>query len=71
MFVGPLMDLADDEEVDDVGLDGVEAPDEAVGSVGSSQIGSGSRTVPMVLTWNQRLPKVRSNPSWKDPKARR
>ena len=58
MSVGPLMDLADDEEADEAGLDGVEAPDEAVRSVRSSHSGSGRRTVPMVLTWNQRLSKV-------------
>ena len=40
-------------------------------SVGSAQIGSGSLTVPMVLTWKRMLPKARSNPSWKDPNTRR
>ena len=40
-------------------------------SVGSAQIGSGSLTVPMVLTWKRMLPNARSNPSWKDPNTSR
>ena len=40
-------------------------------SVGSAQIGSGSLTVPMVLTWKHMLPNARSNPSWKDPNTSR
>ena len=44
---------------------------DASGSVRSAQIGSGSLTVPMVLTWKRMLPKARSNPSWKDSNTRR
>ena len=71
ILIGSPMDLADDDEVDDAGLDGIKAFGGAMGSAEPSWIGSGSRTVPMVLTWNRKLPKAGSNPSWRDPKSRR
>ena len=71
ILIGSPMDLADDEEVDDAGLDEVETLGGAMRSAGPSWIGSESRTVPMVLTWNRKLSKARSNPLRRDPKSRR